>query len=120
MLLPPHHLWTNYKTFKNMCAHRRNPTSHMLIIIKSPPGSVPATEAVNRAAELTADIVLTGEAVGLALKDALSGFCGTAFALDIHMQQHLPATAELEKGVKPVSRRELDLMLDREETMGPY
>ncbi len=77
-------------------------------------------QAVNLAAEITADIVLTDEAVGFALKDALNGFCGTAFALDTHMQQYLPQEAELEKGVKQVSRDELNHILHSEETQGPY
>ena len=92
----------------------------MLIIIKSPPGSISAAQAVDRAAEMTADIVLIQEAVGLALKDALSGFCGTAFALDMDMQQYLPEGAELEKGVKPISRDELEQLLKKEEHQGPY
>lgn len=92
----------------------------MLFIIKSPPGSPESIEAVKRAAELTADIVLVGDAAGLALKDKLEGFCGTAFALESDVRSNLPPGADLEKGVKLVTPGELELMLKEEEYSGPF
>jgi hypothetical protein len=92
----------------------------MFIVIKSPPGSPEASAAVKKAAELATDIVLTEEAVGLALKDRLEGFCGTAFALEDDVLLHLPEGAEMEKGVKLVSREELESMLAGGGYSGPY
>jgi len=87
----------------------------MLIVIKSPPGSPDASKAVRKAAELAADILLVGDAVGLARRDMLEGFCGTAFALSEHLHAMLPTDTELEKGVKLISRAEMNSMLGKTE-----
>ena len=73
-----------------------------------------------QAAEMAADILLTDKAVGLALRDALKGFCGTAFVLAEDMERLMPADAELDKGVKPVSPQEMDAMLQAENSSGPF
>ena len=94
-----------------------------LVIIKSPPGSREATEAIHRAAEIPADIVLMGDAVGLTLKDMLTGFCGTAFALAGEVRTFVASgggRAELEKGVRLLSQEELEQMLSEQETQGPF
>lgn len=93
----------------------------MMVIIKSPPLSKEAGDAVMRAADMTADIILIKEAVGLALKDALKGFCGTAFALAEDVARGLPEGAELDKGVKLISASEMEkMMLEGEEASGPF
>ena len=92
----------------------------MLIVIKSPPGSLEASQAVKKAAELAADIVLIEEAVRLALKDMLVGFCGTAFALEDDVRSRLPEGAELEMGVKLVSPADLEQMFGLEAHSGPF
>jgi len=92
----------------------------MLIVIKSAPGSPEASKAVRKAAELTADILLVEDAVGLALRDMLEGFCGTAFALSEHLYTRLPKSAELEKGVKLLTRAEMNSMLGNTKHSGPY
>ena len=92
----------------------------MLIVIKSPPCSQEASQAIKKAAELAADIVLIEEAVRHALKDMLVGFCGTAFALEDDVSSRLPDGAELESGVKLVSAEDLQQMLAREEHSGPF
>jgi len=92
----------------------------MLVVIKSPPGSTQADAAIKRAAEITADIVLVGDAAGLALKDMLEGFCGTAFALENDVLSTLAAGAVLEKGVKLITQTELERMLSEDEHCGPF
>ncbi len=53
------------------------------------------------------------EAVPLALKGALEGFCGTAFALDESLEAKGILPGEMEKGVKVMSRAELRELLRR-------
>jgi len=86
----------------------------MLVVIVSPPHSERASAGVRLAAELAADIVLMGEAVGLARRGALEGFCGTAHALEDDVRQRGIPEAELERGVRLIDRAELRHMLERE------
>lgn len=92
----------------------------MLVIIQSPAGSEKAILAVNTAAETAADIVLMGDAVGLARKEMLEGFCGTAFALADDVSRLLPPGTELESGVKLINADDLTRMLRQQESSGPY
>lgn len=92
----------------------------MLILIKSPPGSLEAASAIKKAAELAADIMLLEDAAGFALMNMLEGFCGTAFVIATDISSRLPQGSELEKGVKLISAEEKELMLEREEHSGPY
>ena len=91
-----------------------------IVIIKSPPGSPAAADAVSRAATLAADIVLEADAAGLALKDMLKGFCGTAFVNAEDAGERLPAGAELEKGVRLLTGEEMEALLAGQEVLGPY
>ena len=86
----------------------------MIIIINTPPSSEEAQNSIKKAAELTADIILIGPAAALAQKDMLTGFCGTAFALEDDLRTHMPKEAELEKGVKVINADELDELLKNE------
>lgn len=92
----------------------------MIIIIKSPQGSERAYSAIEEAAAMAADIVLMGPAAALAAKNMLEGFCGTAFALRSDIDLYLPHGSELEKGVKLLSKQELECLLREDDTLGPF
>jgi len=93
--------------------------SDPLVIIKSPPGSDGAIEAVRVARDNVADIVLVEEAVLLARKDKLEGFCGTVYALRDDILSR--GIDDLEKGVKEIDAGELeDLLSDKESIIGIY
>ncbi len=68
---------------------------------------------VGQAALETVDLILVREAVPLALKKALEGFCGTAFVLDEDLEAKGIRPGDMEKGVKVMSREELRELLKR-------
>lgn len=83
----------------------------MLVVIKSSSDTLETKRAVKLARDLAADIVLLQNAVYLAAKERLDGFCGMVYALDEDMR--LRGVKEIEKGVKPIGYGELvDLMAE--------
>ena len=86
----------------------------MLVVIVSPPQSVRAIAGVKTARDLTADIVLEGEAVGLAKRGALDGFCGTAHALQDDVRERGIPEDALERGVRLIDRTELQRLIEAE------
>lgn len=91
----------------------------MLVVIKSGPESQEAKRAVKIARDTAADIVLLQNAVSLARKDRLEGFCGTAFALSEDLK--LRGIKDLEKSVKEISYEEfIDLMVENDKVIGIF
>ena len=86
----------------------------MIVVIESPPLSVRAIAGVKAAADLTADIALVGDAVGLARRGALDGFCGTAHALEDDLRERGIPESELERGVRLIDRVELRRLIEAE------
>ena len=84
-----------------------------MIVISGLPGSVETQRRVGQAALEVSDLILVREAVPLALKGALEGFCGMAFALDEDLEAKGIRPSELEKGIKVMSRAELRELLRR-------
>ncbi|MCK4910538.1 MAG: hypothetical protein KAR83_02800 [Thermodesulfovibrionales bacterium] len=84
-----------------------------MIVISGSPGSEETQRKVGQAALETADLILVREAVPLACKGALEGFCGTAFALDESLEAKGIRPEELEKGVRVMARDELRELLRR-------
>ncbi len=68
---------------------------------------------MGRAALETADLILVRDAVPLARKGALEGFCGTAFVLDESLVAMGVRPEELEKGIKVMTKEELRELLKR-------
>ncbi len=91
----------------------------MLVIIKSPPDSQEARRAVRLAGDLAADVVLVQDAVWLAQKERLEGFCGSAFALDEELK--LRGIGDIEEGVKTITYDELvALMAGEDKVLGLF
>ncbi len=68
---------------------------------------------------MAADIVLIQNAVSLARRDRLEGFCGTAFALGEDIK--LRGVKDLDKGVKEISYEEfIDLMANNDKVVGIF
>jgi len=90
----------------------------MLVIIKSRYGTREAERGVKLARDEAADIVLMGDGVSLAGKDRLDGFCGTAHVLKDDLEAR--DVGELEKGVRVISREELNVLITEEEVLGTF
>lgn len=91
----------------------------MLVLIKSAHDTPEARRAVKLARDMAADIVLLQNAVCLAEKDRLEGFCGTAHALaeDLKMR----GIASVEKSVRPIDYGQLvDLIADNDKVIGMF
>lgn len=84
-----------------------------LVVVISPPGSAKGEHGVRLAKELAADIVLTGEAAGYALKGRLEGFCGTVYVIEEEGKPPGLKDEDMEKGVKRLSGGEFGEMLER-------
>lgn len=91
----------------------------MLLIIRSAPDTTEARRAVKLARDTAADILLIQNAVCLAGKDRLEGFCGTVYAL--HDDIRLRGISDIEKGVKTVGYDEaVDLMAGEDKVIGIF
>jgi sulfur relay protein TusB/DsrH len=91
----------------------------MLVIIRSAHDTAEAKRAVKLARDMAADILLLQDAVYLAGKERLDGFCGTAYAL--HEDLLLRGVSDLEKGIKTVGYDEaVDLMADEDKVVGMF
>lgn len=91
----------------------------MLVLIKSAHDTPEARRAVKLAREMAADIVLLQNAVCLAEKDRLEGFCGTAHAVEEDLK--LRGVAVIEKGVRPIDYDQLvDLVTEDGNIVGMF
>jgi sulfur relay protein TusB/DsrH len=91
----------------------------MLVIIRSAHDTTEARRAVKLARDMAADVLLIQNAVYLAGKERLEGFCGTVYALDEDMR--LRGMSEIEKGVKTVGYDEaVDLMAGEDKVIGIF
>lgn len=91
----------------------------MLVVIKSAPDTREARRAVKLARDTAADILLIQNAVYLAGKERLEGFCGTAYVLDEDMR--LRGVSDIEKGIKTVGYGEaVDLMAEEDKVIGLF
>ena len=83
----------------------------MIVVISSSPGTDSARSGVKTTRDIAADIALIGDAVGLARRGALEGFCGTAHAIEADVRMHGIPDAELERGVRLIDRAELERLI---------
>jgi sulfur relay protein TusB/DsrH len=91
----------------------------MLVVIKSAPDTREARRAVKLARDTAADILLIQNAVYLAGKERLEGFCGTAYVLDEDMR--LRGVSDIEKAVKTVGYGQaVDLMAEEDKVIGVF
>lgn len=91
----------------------------MLVLIKSSHDTPEAKRAVKLARDMAADIVLLQNAVCLAQKDRLEGFCGTAHAIEEDLL--LRGISDIDKGVRPIDYYQLiDLMADEDKVVGMF
>lgn len=90
----------------------------MLIIIKSGQDTVEAKRAVKTAKDSAGDIVLIQNAVYLAEKERLEGFCGTVYALDEDLR--LRGVVEIGKNIKKIGYAELVRMCADDKTVGAF
>lgn len=91
----------------------------MLVVIKSAPHSDEAKRGVKLAKDLAADILLLQNAVYLAEKERLEGFCGTAYALAADLG--LRGVSDVEEEIKTVGYDEaVDLMAGEDKVLGLF
>lgn len=91
----------------------------MIVLLKSAPDTAEARRAVKLARDMAADIVLLQNAVYLAEKDRLEGFCGAVHAIDEDIR--IRGIAELDKNVRVISHGGLvDLMADSDKVTGVF
>ncbi|GAB4387785.1 MAG: hypothetical protein Kow0025_03320 [Thermodesulfovibrionales bacterium] len=88
----------------------------MLVVIKSAPHTDEARRGVRLAKDLAADILLLQDAVYMAEKERLEGFCGTAYAL---ASDAALRGVEVEKEIRAVGYGEaVDLMAGEDKVLG--
>lgn len=91
----------------------------MIVIIKSAPDTDAAHEGISIARDNAADVILIKDAVMMAQKDGLQGYCGMANVLKEDLDKR--AHGELEKGIRILSAREIiSLIASEDKVMGPY
>jgi sulfur relay protein TusB/DsrH len=88
----------------------------MLVIIKSGPRNAETRKRLELARDLAADILLLEDGVQLASGGSLQEFCGTAHALDEDIR--LRGLKDVDKGVRVISRGQLEELLSKEEKIG--
>lgn len=91
----------------------------MIVLLKSAPDTADAERAIKLARDMAADLVLLQNAVYLAEKDRLDGFCGTVFAVDEDVK--LRGIAELQKNVRLVGYDVIiDIMAENDKVVGMF
>jgi hypothetical protein len=93
----------------------------MFVIIRSAPGTHEASRGVKLARDRAADRRLIRDGAFHVRKNALKGFCGTAFALAEDVRQTGTEEEEMERGIRTVSAEEMiEFLAGAEEVAGPF
>jgi sulfur relay protein TusB/DsrH len=89
----------------------------MLVVIKSAPHTDEAKRGIKLAKDLAADVLLLQNAVYMAEKERLEGFCGSAYALEADLR--LRGVSDVEKEIRTVGYDEaVDLMAGEDKVVG--
>lgn len=93
----------------------------MIVIVKSGPDTADGSRGVKFARDMAADLVLLQNGVHFALKERLSGFCGSAFVLAEDRRLRGVAEADLERGIKEIGYDELvDYLAAADKVVGMF